>query len=529
MISTHWCTVIEARYPGEPFSSVDVPPMTTLQAEQVHQAFTQHPCGGAYIKKSELKAAGASDTQAMGLGKRKGTGGTPLPKCPRLILQQLGCKAPGKQETMPPACELQVCTDCPMPTAAIIYAWTFTPPFEHVLKGRSYYGQTLQPIEKRTRDHKLSSAHHSKEVGLHALWKQYPHDDQWTVRVLERRQFESRVKACEWMNVEEKRLIRESGGILKDMDSSRKQTLNLTVGGQGDPRKQWEYIHSRSRKQLKPVWEKLEEFFKANGTLHVPVARPVLGAVVNNIRHKACFLQHVDFKKWLDERGFVYNVQRAHLDEVIWPAFEEYYNSKGNLRISLSHPGLGNVVHDIRSKRCHLQYADFKKWLDERGFVYDERRAHLDEVIWPAFKAYFDANQTLRSIPRSHPMIGQVVHGIRTQGVYLQHADFKEWLGERGFVYDERRAHLDEAIWPAFRAYFDANQTLRNIPRSHPALGLVINHIRTKGHFLIYRDFVQWLWRASFQMHTRDALLNRTRWASVLANFAPSTIDASSS
>ena len=59
-----------------------------------------------------------------------------------------------------------------------------------------------------------------------------------------------RIAMQELANAEEIRLIDEHGGMLQDMDAKRTQTLNLTKGGQGNPRAVWEAIDARRRRAL---------------------------------------------------------------------------------------------------------------------------------------------------------------------------------------------------------------------------------------------------------------------------------------
>ena len=100
--------------------------------------------------------------------------------------------------------------DAPPPIAGVVatvYSWTFAPPFDHALKGCSYFGQTKQTFETRTRQHKSDSFRNPKELGLHALWRQYPYDDHWVIQRIETRSFVDPVDAHAWMDVEEARLI----------------------------------------------------------------------------------------------------------------------------------------------------------------------------------------------------------------------------------------------------------------------------------------------------------------------------------
>jgi hypothetical protein len=399
---------------------------------------------------------------------------------------------------------------------ATVYSWTFDPPFDHALKGCAYFGQTKQTFEMRTSQHKSNAVRNLKELGVHALWRLYPYDDHWVIQVIETRRFVNPIEAHAWMNEEEMRLIDEHGGVLRDMDKKLNQTLNLTRGGQGDPRAVWDAITARSRKRLLKVWPKFERWYEKNKHLRIPLRDPDLGTVVHHIRTRKDFLQHADFREWLDARGFVYDEHRAHLELEIWPKFKRWYEKNKHLRIPIRNPDLGKVVKCIRTRNSFLQHADFKAWLDARGFIYDERRAHLELDIWPRFERWYEKKEHL-CIPISDPDLGTVVHGIRSRNCFLQYADFKAWLDERGFVYDERRAHLELDIWPKFKRWYEEKEHLR-IPRSDPDLGRVIDHIRTRKDYLHHADFAMWLWCACFEMHTTDAQTNRERWTHVFAS-----------
>jgi len=182
---------------------------------------------------------------------------------------------------------------------AIVYSWTFNPPFDHVLKGCSYFGKTKQTFETRTRQHKYDAIRNLTELGLHALWRQYPHDDHWLIRLLDTRHFVDPVEAHAWMNEEEMKLIDAHGGVLRDMDKTLKQTLNLTRGGQGDPRTVWDAIMAGSRRRLSKVWPKFEHWYEDKKHLRVPTMNPNLGKIVTNIRSRNDFLHHADFAMWL--------------------------------------------------------------------------------------------------------------------------------------------------------------------------------------------------------------------------------------
>ena len=156
------------------------------------------------------------------------------------------------------------------------------------------------------------------------------------------------------------------------------------------------------------------------------------------------------------------------------PAFEQFYANNHHLLIPSNHTeevnrkkiNLGRI--GIRTLGCFLQHLDFKQWLDCHDFVYDERRAHFEMDVKPAFKQFYERENHLR-IPQNHKekvnekevKLGQIVHNIRKQGRFLQYEDFKKWLDTHNFIYDEHRAHLEEEIWPAFDKFYERENHLR--------------------------------------------------------------------
>lgn len=67
-----------------------------------------------------------------------------------------------------------LCQSC-FTVVATVYSWTFDPPFDHALKGCSYFGQTKQAFEARTSQHKNDSVRKPKELGL--LFPSYVGED----------------------------------------------------------------------------------------------------------------------------------------------------------------------------------------------------------------------------------------------------------------------------------------------------------------------------------------------------------------
>ena len=206
------------------------------------------------------------------------------------------------------------------------------------------------------------------------------------------------MSAGEWMNQREITLIQENGGILKNMDAKLKQTLNLTSGGQGDPKKVYECILAKSRKKLNKKWPAFKKFYARENNIQIPRDHKEiingkeikLGKIVNGIRTKGCFLQYKDFKKWLDAHNFVYDERRAHFELEIWPAFEQFYARETHLHILRHHKEevngkeikLGHIASHIRSHGYFLQYKDFAMWLWCGCFKMHARNGDKNTVKW---------------------------------------------------------------------------------------------------------------------------------------------------
>ena len=198
---------------------------------------------------------------------------------------------------------------------ALIYEWILdrVDP-EHTLFNTSYFGQVVRTgytwqemLHKRTQDHISAARREPKELGLHWAIRVFG-ADAFTVRMVETTRL-PRVEAMKWANEREMALIDENGGIMRDCDPSAPmhQTFNLTSGGQGNnPHKVWEGIRAISRKKLMNVWPKLEAYYQKHQHLRAPHRDPDVGNIVHHIRVIKCFLWHADFKAWLDDRHFVY-------------------------------------------------------------------------------------------------------------------------------------------------------------------------------------------------------------------------------
>jgi hypothetical protein len=145
------------------------------------------------------------------------------------------------------------------------------------------------------------------------------------------------------------------------------------------------------------VWPAFKAFYERNQHLRIPRKTVVngvnLGEVVKHIRSQKCFLQHTDFIKWLHIRGFVYDEIRAHLEGEVWPAFKAFFEENGHLHIPtkkvVNGVNLGTIVHNIRIRKCFMQYEDFAMWLWCGGFEMHTKDVAENSKRWNNFFAEY--------------------------------------------------------------------------------------------------------------------------------------------
>lgn len=106
---------------------------------------------------------------------------------------------------------------------------------------------------------------------------------------------------------------------------------------------------------------------------------------------------------------------------------------------------LGMLVNNIRAGATSVP-AEWRAWLDARGFAWDYRAAMWERVYIPGFEAWQEANQTsllhvkqrdtvpAPEAPDGVLHIGRLVAHIRT-GATAVPAPWRAWLDERGFLW----------------------------------------------------------------------------------------------
>ena len=347
-----------------------------------------------------------------------------------------------------------------------VYLYTCARTGEYV-----YVGQTIQEPRARDRQHRTS--------WQTVFDRSYVEDGQYVFTVIEPpRVFEADV-ACEdhdralhaeaqaWLDARETHNIDE----YQTYDpTGAGPGLNQTRGGQ--PGALVACVQA-ARRESHRRWRELyapgfEAWQRANQTslLHVKRADTVpapeaedgvlpLGQLVNRIRtgHTPVPAQ---WRAWLDERGFAWDYQAAMWERVYIPGFEAWMEAN---QISLLHvkradtvPApeaedgvlpLGTLVNHIRTGHTPVP-AQWRAWLDERGFAWDYQAAMWERVYIPGFQVWQEANQTsllhvkyADTVPAPEARdgilkLGTLVNSIRT-GATAVPAAWRAWLDERGF------------------------------------------------------------------------------------------------
>ena len=217
----------------------------------------------------------------------------------------------------------------------VIYKWCLDGiDADHHLHGIVYIGQVVrvgvtsaeEALRMRTKEHVADATRNPKDLGLHWAIRVFG-ADALTVTILETECL-PHIKTMEWADKREQFHIAENGGVLRNPDRKCKQTLNLTQGGQGNPRARWESVQARSLTRWMDVKEELETYYAVKTNLRVPRDHVTkkgtrLGEIVHMIRSRRDYVSgHPERVEWLRARGFRMHATNAVLDAQRWEEVE---------------------------------------------------------------------------------------------------------------------------------------------------------------------------------------------------------------
>ena len=337
---------------------------------------------------------------------------------------------------------------------AVVYRWTLSGvPSEHPLFGIVYIGQVVrsghspeEALHFRTMQHCSDAIRSPRELGLHWAIRTFGRDS-FSVQLVDTRHL-PRVEAMDWANERERALIAAHGGVMRDRDRRRRQTLNLTVGGQGNPRAVWQGLEAHSNLRWTRLQAHLQAFYEDHKHLRVPHRDTTpcgyrLGVAVINIRTRKDYITgHPERVAWLEERGFAWNERDASWTD-LQRHLQAFYDDHGHLRVPQKGTTpcgyrLGKAVNTIRSHNAYITgHPERVAWLEERGFAWNERDASWTD-LQRHLQAFYDDHGHLR-VPQKGTTpcgyrLGKAVNTIRSHNAYITgHPERVAWLRERGF------------------------------------------------------------------------------------------------
>lgn len=277
------------------------------------------------------------------------------------------------------------------------------PPTEP-LYGCSYYGQSVRPVatcgtnpqkavEKRWSNEDNHAKHDTTGVGLYAVINQYG-SDAFTNRVLSFQvgwESELQPKTCE----EEKRLIAEGGGVIRDMQKRLHQTLNRTKGGKNATFEPNWALNARIWREFKLQYK----MYAAANQGRIPPNNYVtltgykLGEKVSQMRQGLIWKCHPDRekrKRWLERRpGWTWNKRQD-----VWSCFQ-FHIQQFVLECGHAQPPYTYVTpdgHNLGAQVANIRQGTLLKNAEDES----ARRAWLESLprwtwchfdfVWQNFK-----------------------------------------------------------------------------------------------------------------------------------------------
>lgn len=277
---------------------------------------------------------------------------------------------------------------------AVLYEAVFDPGCEHVLKGCKYVGQTIgfatpqKLLRKRQLAHVSVAKLKKKMVGFHFLLYEYGKRafSNWTV--VDYKYFVHRVDAIEWADYRERDLIDKAGGMCKDMDERCVQSLNLTIGGWGNPRQLWGKQIAKIRKKYRIFIKHLTDYNSTFGHVMVPQCYTIngykLGKQVASVRSGRAFDNINTLASDLHKLGFVWKVLDRNF-EVFVQRLSEYITDNSCALIPVDYAcsdgyKLGRIAASVRCGRV-FQHDEQKLTLSKAGFVWNYWQHAFDTFI----------------------------------------------------------------------------------------------------------------------------------------------------
>ena len=310
----------------------------------------------------------------------------------------------------------------------------------HVMKDIVYIGQSLptfitnEPdkiLQSRKQQHINKANTSSKVVGFMPMLKLHIFD--WIILETE---FDDNNKAGfirlqEWANEREKFYIKLNGGILQDMNKRLLQTLNLTSGGQGDPKCIYESRMAVSNQHWNEFIAHLTEYNVKHKNININYLYicddgyklgqnivSVRGGNMIGMAERSEILNNFEGWKW----NIIEDKWEIFYDEMV-----KYKQEKGDCDVPQSYKtsegyNLGQYLNKTRQGQFIAEFPERKKLLILLGVkwvILDERHDQTWISIEAYMQDYFDkyghSNIPIKTIADNGFKIGHHVAHIRSR------------------------------------------------------------------------------------------------------------------
>ena len=326
-------------------------------------------------------------------------------------------------------------------------------------------------LRNRKKQHISSSNNVDKELGFMAALKLYG-EDSFVWKVLEYK-YLTYIEGQNWANEREKYYIEINGGILIDMDNRYYQTLNLTNGGQGNPRCIFECIESRSNKRWHKFISHLEEYYQENGNTkcngkYICKDEYPLGQTIISVRNGNMINYNNSRKEQLHKfPDWIWDI-KANKYSIFYNELSKYKDENGNCNvpqdyITLDGYPLGNILNKIRQGQFIKYNPNRKDELTKLGVCWKPQKEKRDD-IWDDIKKqlllyYIENNNS--NVPINTELGRQVAHIRQRKSFVKDNPERLEFLESINFSWNVRIDEEEESwlnFWCHLQKFYEDNK-----------------------------------------------------------------------
>lgn len=392
---------------------------------------------------------------------------------------------------------------------------------DNVLKDKVYIGQSIPQLiinepekilQRRRKQHFDASIRSNKKIGFMPLLKLHGNKAfDWII--LEKKvgdvSKDSFIILQEWANEREKYYIKLNGGVLKDINKKLIQTLNLTSGGQGDPKCIYECRIARSNYCWHQFITHLTNYKEKNGHINIintyicddgyklgnQIVSVRCGTMLEFFKERREILNNFEGWTW----NIIDNKWQKFYDEIV-----KYKKQYGNCDVPQCYETedqfkLGLKCSNIRQGQFITGYPERENLLTELGFKWcplDELKNKtwdsIESYLQTFFNTYDHSNIPQNSITDDGFPIGHYITHIRSRNDFIKNDIYRiKFLESINFSWNVR-VDTEEDSWNKFYKYIvdykdiegHCNVTSTYICIDGYKLGSICNSIRHKNQYM---------------------------------------------